>query len=81
MLPAIALLIIAFDKAFINFLSPIMAQCLVIISVCPIAANTTAYAAQNDMPVQKAASLVMISTMLAIVALPFVLPILLSWVS
>jgi hypothetical protein len=31
--------------------------------------------------VQKAASLVMISTVLAIVALPFVLPILLSWVS
>jgi predicted permease len=81
MLPAIALLIIAFDKAFINFLSPIMAQCLMVVALCPIAANTTAYAAQNDMPVQKAASLVMISTVLAIVVLPFVLPILLSWVS
>jgi predicted permease len=52
-----------------------------VVALCPIAANTTAYAAQNDMPVQKAASLVMISTVLAIVALPFVLPILLSWVS
>jgi predicted permease len=79
--PAAALLIIVIDKMCLQLLTPIMAQCLIVMAICPMAANTTAYAAQNDMPVQKAASLVMISTVLAIVALPFVLPILLSWVS
>lgn len=81
LMPTTALGLIVLDKVLTNLLSPIMAQCLIVIAVCPIASNTTAYAAQNDMPVQKAASLVMISTVLAIVALPFVLPILLSWVS
>ncbi|MCA3249166.1 MAG: AEC family transporter [Holosporaceae bacterium] len=79
--PALALFLILMDRVFTNLLTPVMAQCLIVIACTPIAANTTAYAAQNDMPVQKAASLVMISTVLAIVALPFVLPILLSWVS
>jgi predicted permease len=81
LMPTTALGLIVLDKVLTNLLSPIMAQCLIVIAVCPIASNTTAYAAQNDMPVQKAASLVMISTVLAVIALPFVLPILLSWVS
>jgi predicted permease len=79
--PGLALILILLDRTTTQLLTPIMAQCLIVIAVCPIASNTTAYAAQNDMPVQKAASLVMISTVLAIVVLPFVLPILLSWVS
>jgi predicted permease len=77
----LALILILLDRTTTQLLTPIMGQCLIVVALCPVAANTTAYAAQNDMPVQKAASLVMISTVLAIVALPFVLPILLSWVS
>lgn len=79
--PGLTLILILLDRATTQLFTPVMAQYLIIIAISPVAAGTTAYAAQNDMPVQKAASLVMISTVLAIVVLPFVLPILLSWVS
>ena len=52
-------------------------QLILVLSIVPIAANLPAYAAANNVPVRDAAMLVLISTVLAIITIPMVLPILL----
>ena len=52
-------------------------QLILMLSLVPIAANLPAYAAANNVPVRDAAMLVLVSTILAIMAIPMVLPLLL----
>jgi len=57
--------------------TPQIHQLVLVLSLAPVAANLPAYAAANGAPVRDSALLVLISTILAVLALPFVLPILL----
>lgn len=72
--PAAALLFAALDP---GLFTPHIHDLLLVMSLTPIAANLPAYAAANDGPVAPAAMLVLISTILAIVLMPFLFPILL----
>ena len=72
--PAAALL---FAWADPGLFTPQIHSLLIVMSLTPIPANLPAYAAANDGPVAQAAMLVLISTALAIVVLPFLMPVLL----
>ena len=72
------LLAIAFKALDTGLLSVEMHNLILVMSVTPIAANLTAYAAANDGPVSEAAMLVLITTVIAILGLPFLLPLLIS---
>jgi predicted permease len=72
--PAAALAFAALDPGL--FSKEIHALILVM-SLTPIPANLPAYAAANDGPVGEAAVLVFVSTLLALIFMPFILPILL----
>ena len=63
-----------FGSVFSGFFPPETAKLILIMSLTPIAANLPAYAAANDMPVGPAALLVLISTMIALLGIPFLLP-------
>ena len=68
---------IGFEFAFPSLFQPLVYQLLIVLSLAPIAANLPAYAASTGAPAGEAAMLVLISTLLAILGLPLVLPLLL----
>ncbi len=73
--PLTALAFAALDP---GFFTPQIHNLILVMSLTPIAANLSAYAAANDGPVAQAAMLVFISTLLALLSMPFLLPVLLS---
>ncbi len=72
--PAAAIAFAALDP---GLFSPEIHKLVLVISLTPIAANLPAYAAANDGPVGAAALLVFVSTLLALIFMPVILPILL----
>lgn len=76
--PIAALGVVMADRALFAILSPVMAHSLILLSVVPMAANLCAYAAQHNFATDRAASLVLLSTALALIALPVVIPYLLA---
>ena len=72
--PLAALTFAALDP---GLFTPQIHSLIVVMSLTPIPANLPAYAAANDGAVAEAALLVFISTMLALLFMPFLLPILL----
>jgi len=66
------------DAHFLEWLTPVMHHCILLISVAPMAANLAAYAAQNNMKVDQAAGLTLITTLIAVIGLPFIIPILIG---
>lgn len=52
---------------------------ILILAITPVAANTAAFAAQNDFKPQHAATIVFLTTIFSFVTLPFVLPLVLGW--
>jgi predicted permease len=72
--PMVALIFIYCDKSILNWLTPTMQNCIILISLAPMAANLAAYAAQNNAKVDQAAGLILITTVLAVLGLPFILP-------
>jgi predicted permease len=78
LVPLLTLAVVLADQRYTMLLTPIMAQCLMVIAVVPSAANLNAYAVQNNMPVDKAASIVLVSSLCAIVGTPLLLQLLLN---
>jgi predicted permease len=75
--PLLVLAFIAFDETVLHAFTPLIHNAIILISLVPMAANLAAYAAQNNMRVDQAAGLILLSTIIAIIFLPFVLPLLL----
>lgn len=76
MWPLLAIGFVTFDRHITEFFSPMMHHCILLISVAPMPANLAAYAAQNNLRVDQAAGLILITTVMAVIGLPFILPIL-----
>ena len=76
--PALAFLFVYCDVQFLDWLTPIMRNCILLIAVAPMAANLAAYAAQNNLKVGQAAGLILVTTVIAVICLPFVIPILIG---
>lgn len=76
--PLLAFTFTYYDTEFLNWLTPIMRHCILLISVAPMAANLAAYAAQNNLKVDQAAGLILITTLIAVIGLPFIIPILIG---
>jgi len=72
--PVAAVLFATFDPGLFDLH---VHQSLIILSMVPIAANLPAYAAANNAPVAEAALLVLASTVMAILAMPVLVPMLL----
>ncbi len=72
--PLFAIMFKALDTGFLDSQTH---DLIIVMSLTPIAANLPAYAAANNGPVSEAAMLVLITTTIAILGLPFLLPILL----
>lgn len=77
--PLLAFTFVYCDTYFMNWLTPIMHHSILLISVAPMAANLAAYAAQNNMRVDQAAGLILVTTVLAVIGLPFIIPILIGF--
>ncbi len=71
--PVLGFGLVWLDKYSVQIFDPIAQQIIVLLSVMPYAANTVAFASQLNVHPEKAATLVLISTL---VALPFILLIL-----
>jgi len=78
MWPVLAFTFVYCDAHFLEYLTPVMHHCILLISVAPMAANLAAYAAQNNMKVDQAAGLILITTLIAVIGLPFIIPILIG---
>ncbi len=78
MWPLLAMTFVYCDTQFLDWLTPIMRHCILLISVAPMAANLAAYAAQNNLKVDQAAGLILITTLIAVIGLPFIIPVLIS---
>ena len=78
--PLVAIAVIVIDKTTLHLFNPTVYSILILISVAPMPANVAAYAAQHGGHVDQAASLVLITTIMAVLGLPFVLPLLLGFV-
>jgi malate permease and related proteins len=76
--PLLAFTFVYFDTEMMDWLTPIMRQCILLISLAPMAANLAAYAAQNNMKVDQAAGLILITTLIAVIGLPFIIPLMLG---
>lgn len=72
--PSLMVGLLAVDSHFGPFLTPEGRQILWILSLCPVAANTVAYATEFKLHPEKAARLVFLSTLAALVYIPLVYP-------
>lgn len=71
--PALVLMIIGLDKAVLHWFEPEVHKMLFIMSICPPAANITAFAATLDLNPEKAATTVLAGTVFALFFIPAVL--------
>jgi len=78
MWPLLAFAFIYCDTQFLDWLTPMMHNCILLISVAPMAANLAAYAAQNNMKVDQAAGLILVTTIIAVLLLPFIIPVIIE---
>lgn len=72
--PALMVCLLILDSHFGPFLSQEGRQILWILSLCPVAANTVAYATEFKLYPEKAARLVFLSTLVALVFIPLAYP-------
>lgn len=72
--PILAYFTIMADKNMTQILSLEMRQCIMLLSLAPMAANLASYASQNNLKVDQAAGLILVTTILAVIGLPIVLP-------
>lgn len=68
--PLLAWLIVRFDAAWLQVLTPLQAQVLLVLAVVPLAANTVAYATEFKLHPDRAAAAVFISTATTVVLIP-----------
>lgn len=73
--PAVCLSLIALDKFVLHIYTPDFYKSLVLIAICPIAANTIMVANLINFPVQKIASTVFISLITAAITTPIIISI------
>jgi malate permease and related proteins len=79
--PLLVIGIVLLDKATLSLLTPVMHQSLVILSLAPMAANLVNFTAHSGGQVGQVASLVLLSTVIAVCGIPFFLPILISLIN
>ena len=72
--PTLMVGLLFLDSHYGPFLTPEGRQILWILSLCPVAANTVAYATEFQTYPEKAARLVFVSTLVALVSIPLVYP-------
>lgn len=70
--PLIMAIIIFFDKSYFHFYSPDMYQVMTLMSILPLAANTIVYAIALKIDPENVATGVLLSTLFALVFIPFV---------
>ncbi len=71
--PLVALALITFDKAVLQWFEPEIYKMLMILAIVPPAANITAFAAKLDLNPEKAATTVLLGTLFALFYIPAVL--------
>lgn len=72
--PLLAVAFIMLDAYALHLFEPIIYQLLFILSIVPAAANQAAYAAKEGIAPDRAAAFVLLTTLLAMAAYPWVLP-------
>ena len=77
-MPILAILAIITLTRIFKIHDPAIIHSLATFACVPVAANLTAYASQLDFYPEKVASMVLISTGIALIHMPFVIPIILS---
>jgi malate permease and related proteins len=71
--PALAFGFIMLDQTFLHIFDPQVLRLILVFSLVPTAANVAAFAAQFDMKPEKAATTILLITLLALVYIPTVL--------
>jgi hypothetical protein len=71
--PAMAYSLILFDQGVTGWFEPEIHKMIFLMAIVPPAANIAAFAAQLDMSPEKAATTVLIGTLVALFYIPFIL--------
>lgn len=77
--PFVAAVFVYLDTTVLDLFTPLMRNAITLVSLVPVAGNLAAFAAQNNLRVGQAASLILVTTVIAVLFLPFVLPLLLDY--
>ncbi|MGE4313740.1 MAG: AEC family transporter [Pseudobdellovibrionaceae bacterium] len=77
--PALAIGLSLLDAQYLQLFGSDVHNCLVLLSIAPMAANLAAYAAHNDLRVDLAATLILLTTGIAVIGLPFLVPLFVTW--
>lgn len=76
--PGMALAVVLLDRHVVDFLSPMAGNIILLVSLMPMAADATSFAARNNMHPERTAALVLANSILALFVIPLLLPYLLS---